>query len=74
MTTHTYSDRPLPAPLPYASQAGRGEVPAPPPHAPVNPDGPILRPDEFCLYVTLGVLAAFMVVMLAIAVHLNGGL
>lgn len=74
MRTTTRPDRPLPAPLPYASQAGRGEVPAPRPAEPVNPDGPLLREDEFCLYVTLGVLAAFMVVMLAIAWHLNGGL
>ena len=48
MTTQIRPDRPLPAPLPYASQAARGEIPMP---APVevqseHPDAPVLREDE----------------------------
>jgi len=70
MSTDTRPDRPLPAPLPYATEAGRGEIlaarPAPP-AAPDVPDGPPLREDEFCLYVTLGIVLAFVLLMVAVA-------
>lgn len=74
MRTTTRPDRPLPAPLPYASQAGRGEVPAPRPAEPVNPGGPLMREDERTLWIVIGCLVGYLLVMLAIAWHLNGGL
>jgi hypothetical protein len=70
MSHDTRTDRPLPAPLPYATEAGRGEIPAPrpaPPAAPEVPDGPLLREDEFCLYVTLGIVVAFILLMAIVA-------
>lgn len=70
MSTDTRPDRPLPAALPYATEAGRGEIPAPrpaPPAAPEVPAGPVLREDEFCLYVTLGIVVAFVLLMVVVA-------
>lgn len=70
MSTDTRPDRPLPAPLPYATEAGRGEIPAPrpaPPATPVLPDGPLLREDEYSLYVTLGIIVIYVVIMMIIA-------
>ena len=58
---------PLPAPLPYASQAGRGEVPVPPPALPVNPDGPVLREDDATLVACTAFVVIFIVAMCAIA-------
>ncbi|MFI8590145.1 hypothetical protein [Dietzia maris] len=70
MSTDTRPDRPLPAPLPFSTEAGRGEIPAPrpaPPATPEVPDGPLLREDEFCLYVTLGIVLAFVLLMAVVA-------
>lgn len=67
MTANLYTTNPRPAPLPYASQAGRGEIPAPRPAEPVNPGGPLLREDELCLYVTLGIIVAFVLLMTLVA-------
>ncbi|WP_141564832.1 hypothetical protein [Dietzia alimentaria] len=48
MTTQIRPDRPLPAPLPYTSQAARSEIipPKPVEVRPVDPDAPVLREDE----------------------------
>ena len=70
MSTDTRPDRPLPAPLPFSTEAGRGEIPAPrpaPSAAPEVPDGAVLREDEFCLYVTLGIVVAFVLLMVVVA-------
>ncbi|MFN3600537.1 MAG: hypothetical protein ACK4UY_04005 [Dietzia sp.] len=58
---------PLPAPLPYASQAGRGEVPVPPRRDPVNPGRPRLREDEKSLWVTISVMGTIIIMMVAYA-------
>lgn len=65
-------DRPLPAPLPYGSQAGRGAVPPPPPREPVDPDGPMFREDERTLWIVLGIIAWFVLLMTVVA--MTGGL
>lgn len=75
MSHDTRTDRPLPAPLPYATEAGRGEIPArtpAPPAAPDVPDGPPLREDEYSLYVTLGIIVVYVVFMVILAA--SGGL
>lgn len=73
MTT-TRPDTPLPAPLPYATQAGRDEIPAPKqsPRPAPNPGGPILSEDETTLWLCTAIVAAFIVLMVAVAA--SGGL
>ncbi|MDV6299986.1 hypothetical protein R3P82_12785 [Dietzia maris] len=75
MTTHTRDARPLPAPLPYASQAGRGEIPVPPPAAPAvpeDPDAPLFREDDATAIVCTVFVVTFVAVMVIIA--MLGGL
>lgn len=63
---------PTPAPLPYASQAGRGDIPPAPPTKPTNPDGPILREDEVTLLSCTLMILIFVALM--VVVSLIGGL
>ena len=65
----------LPAPLPYASQAGRGEISGPPtalPATPEDPDAPLFREDDATLIVCTVFVATFVAVMVIIA--MLGGL
>ena len=56
-----------PAPLPYASQAGRGEIPPTTPAKPTDPDGPILREDEVTLWLCIGIVVLYVVLMTIVA-------
>lgn len=69
--------RPAPAPLPYSSQAGRGEIPAAPPSPMVDrdhydPEAPLMREDDLMFWITVGIIAYFIVIMAIVA--LMGGL
>lgn len=75
--THDTRTLPAPAPLPYSSQAGRGEIPAAPITDPADrhfydPEAPLLRDDEFTFWVTTGFVGFFIVLMTLIS--LTGGL
>lgn len=77
MTTSTPDARPLPAPLPYRSQAYRDEIPRPPQVDPADlpsedPDAPLLAEDEFSFWVCTGIVAAFIILMVIVAA--TGGL
>lgn len=67
---------PLPAPLPYSSQAGRGEIPAYDPLEWVedhyDPDAPLMREDDVSFYIAIGFIATFTILMTLIA--WSGGL
>ncbi|MGN0100723.1 MAG: hypothetical protein ACI39C_07270 [Dietzia sp.] len=63
---------PTPAPLPYASQAGRGDIPPAPPTKPTNPGGPVLREDEVTLLACTLMIVVFVALM--VVVSLIGGL
>lgn len=63
-------DRPLPAPLPYRSAAARGDVPTR--HADAQsaePDqrAPLLREDEVTFWLCAGIVAWFVLLMVALA-------
>lgn len=76
--TNDLDARPLPAPLPYSSQAGRGEIPAAPPAAisddrdHYDPHAPLMREDDFTLCLCVGFIFFFIALMTVIA--LTGGL
>ena len=75
MSTDTRPDRPLPAPLPFSTEAGRGEIPASPPAppaAPEDPDAPLIREDDATLIVCTVFVVTFVAVMVIIA--MLGGL
>ena len=65
---------PLPAPLPYSSQAGRGEIPATAPAAPTvdDHDAPLMREDDFTFWLCGGMVGFFIIIMLLVS--LMGGL
>lgn len=67
---------PLPAPLPYSSQAGRGEIPAYDPLEWVDdhydPDAPLMREDDLSFYIAIGFIVSFIILMTLIA--WSGGL
>lgn len=76
--TNNLDARPLPAPLPYSSQAGRGEIPAASPAA-INadrdhydPHAPLMREDELSLAIAVGFIFFFIALMTVVA--LTGGL
>lgn len=64
---------PLPAPLPYSSAAGRGEIPAPPSAPPVEDADfrPRMAEDEFSLWLCFGV-TGVLIVMMAIVAAMGG--
>lgn len=75
MTNYQYDirpDRPLPAPLPYSSLAGRGEIPPAPVPDPADresedPDAPLLREDERTFWIVTGFVGLFIALMVLIA-------
>lgn len=75
--THYLDHQPAPAPLPYSSQAGRGEIPAAPTLTPADrlsgaPGAPRMREDEFSFWLAAGFVGFFIVIMMLVA--LMGGL
>ena len=72
--THDLDRHPAPAPLPYSSQAGRGEIPATAPAAPTvdDPDAPLMREDDFTFWLCGGMVGFFIIIMLLVS--LMGGL
>lgn len=61
---------PPPAPLPYSSKAGRGEIPAAPPAPTVDrddPDAPHLRDDDWSFWISVGFVAYFIILTTVIA-------
>lgn len=66
--TNDLDARPLPAPLPYSSQAGRGEIPAAPPSPMLDrdhydPDAPLMREDDLSFWIAVGFIVYFIVIM-----------
>lgn len=75
---HDTVRRPLPAPLPYSSRAGRGEIPAVDQAVQIDdldhydPTAPLMREDDLSLWLALGFIGFFIAVMTVVA--LAGGL
>lgn len=65
--TNDLDRRPAPAPLPYSSQAGRGEIPAYDPLDWVedhdDPGAPLMREDDLSFWIAVGFIVYFIVIM-----------